>query len=140
MLNREMVYIPSMPMPQSIPFRQKLKPSSLREVTGGMSAGEVLFEVGRGARFVVFDYVVSVMVVAYLRRSPVYFLRPGQSALKRGLPYALLSFLFGWWNFPWGLIRTPQRIYETLCGGRDVTESVIANIKTHLDREAPLHR
>ena len=121
-----------MPVPQPIPFRQKLKRFSLREVTGGMSAGEVLFEVERGARFVVFDYVVSVLIVAYLRRSPEYFLRPGESALRRGLPYALLSFLFGWWNFPWGLIRTPQRIYETLRGGRDITPSVVASIKANL--------
>ncbi len=127
-----------MPVPQSIPFRQKLKRSSLREVTGGMSPGEVLFEVERGARFVVFDYVVSVLIVAYLRRSQVCFLRPGQSAFKRGLPYALLSFLLGWWNFPWGLIRTPQRIYETLRGGRDITESVVASIKANLNRETAL--
>ena len=100
-----------------------------------MSPGEVLFEVERGARFVVFDYVISVLIVAYHRRSPVCFLKPGQSAWTKGLPYALLSFFFGWWNFPWGLIRTPQRIYETLNGGRDITQSVVANIQDHLNRE-----
>ena len=96
-----------------------------------MSPGEVLFEVELGARFVVFDYVVSVLIVAYLRRSPAYFLRPGQSALPRGLPYALLSFFLGWWNFPWGLIRTHQRIYETLLGGRDITQRVVESIKVN---------
>ena len=124
-----------MPLAQYIPFRQKLKRSSLREVTGGMSPGEVLFEIERGARFVEFDYVVSVLIVAYLRRSPVHFLRPGQRAFYRGLPYALLSFFCGWWNFPWGLIRTPQKIYETLRGGRDITQRVVASIEAHLDRE-----
>lgn len=125
-----------MPVPQYLPFRQKIKPVSLREVTGGMSSGEVIFEVERGARFVVFDYVVSVIRATYLRRLPVYFLKPGQSAWQKGLPYALLSLFLGWWSVPWGLIRTPSTIYRTLRGGRDVTDSVVASIKVATGREA----
>jgi hypothetical protein len=51
----------------------------------GHDPGEVLFEIERSpARR--FDYVVSVLIVAHLRRSPVYFLKAGESAFKLGLP------------------------------------------------------
>ncbi|HSB74630.1 MAG TPA: hypothetical protein VLC12_03220 [Terriglobales bacterium] len=31
--------------------------------------------------------------------------------------YTLISLLFGWWGFPWGLVYTPQAIYRNLNGG-----------------------
>ena len=124
-----------MPLPQYIPFRQKLKASSLREVTGWLRPGEVLFEVERGARFVVYDYVVSALIVCYLRRSPVIFIRAGESGLRRGLPYALVSLFLGWWEFPSGVMRTPRAIYSSLRGGRDVTQSVMERTRTFLEND-----
>lgn len=60
-----------MPVLHYIPFRQKITRPSLRDVTGGMGTGEVLFEVERGARFLVYEYVVSVLIVAYASFSGV---------------------------------------------------------------------
>jgi hypothetical protein len=123
-----------MPVPQYIPFRQKQKPVSLRGVTGGMNPSEVIFEVERGARFVYFDYVISVVVMTYRRNSPVFFLKPGESAVRKGLPYALLSLAFGWWGFPWGLTSTPAAITRTLRGGHDITTKVLANTQNHMSK------
>ena len=123
-----------MPVPQHIPFRQKQKPVSLRDVTGGMNPSEVIFEIERGARFIYFDYVISVIVMTYRRNSPVFFLRPGESAIRKGLPYALLSLAFGWWGFPWGLTSTPGAITRTLRGGHDMTAKVLENTQNHMSK------
>jgi hypothetical protein len=120
-----------MPGPQYIPFRQKIKPASLREVTGGLSPGEVLFEVERGARFVIFEYVISPLIISYIRRSPVHFLRPGQSPVVKGFPYALLSLAFGWWTLS-GLLRTPKAILQALRGGKDITQAVVAKAEGYM--------
>jgi hypothetical protein len=123
-----------MPVPQYVPFRQKQKPVSLRDVTGGMNPSEVVFEVERGARFVYFDYVISVIIMSHRRNSPVFFLKPGESAVRKGLPYALLSLAFGWWGFPWGLTSTPGAIARTLRGGHDITAKVLSNTQGHMSR------
>jgi hypothetical protein len=123
-----------MPVPQYIPFRQKQKPVSLRDVTGGMSPSEVIFEVERGARFIFFDYTISAIIVSYRRNSPVFFLKPGESVTRKGLLYALLSLLFGWWSFPSGLVSTPAAIARTLRGGHDITAKVLANTKAHMSK------
>jgi hypothetical protein len=125
-----------MPVPHYIPFRQKLKSESLRNVTGGLSPGEVLFEVERGARFVTFEYIISPLIITYIRRSPVHFLRPGQSAMAKGLPYALLSLAFGWWHLPSGLLRTPGAIRQALRGGKDITPAVAAKAEAYMKQTA----
>ncbi len=115
-----------MSVQQYIPFRQKNTPFSVHEVTGGLNPSEVLGEIERGARFVVFPYIISAIYISYHRRSPVRFLKPGESPLPKALPYALLSFFFGWWGFPNGILNTPGAIYQTLRGGKDITPSVLA--------------
>jgi hypothetical protein len=77
-----------------------------------------------GARFVVFEYCISLVVATRRRPSEVYLLRPGELGLIRGLPYTLLTLLLGWWGIPWGLIHTPLALITNLSGGRDVTPAV----------------
>lgn len=66
----------------------------------GIRAGEVDFEIQRGARFVLFQYCISIIVLTFRRASDFYFLRQGESALTRGLPFTLLSLVAGWWGIP----------------------------------------
>ena len=124
----------SMHMPQYIPFRQKIEPVSLRDITGGMNASEVIFEIERGARFVYFDYVISVIIMTYRRRSPTFLLRQGENPLGKGWRYALLSLAFGWWGFPHGLIHTPGAINRTLRGGHDIIDKVLAKTRAHMSK------
>jgi len=95
----------------------------------GMKAGEVDFEIGRGARFVFFQYCISIVVLTFRRASDIYFLRQGESAVTRGLPFTLLSLVAGWWGIPWGPIYTIQSVYNNSRGGKDVTESVVNSLR-----------
>jgi len=94
----------------------------------GMRAGEVDFEIQRGARFVLFQYCISIIVLTFRRASDIYFLRQGDSALTRGLPFTLLSLVAGWWGIPWGPIYTIQSVYNNSRGGIDVTHSVLESL------------
>ena len=85
-------------------------------------------EVDRGARFVVYLYCVSIVVMTFKRTSDIHFVRAGQSTVVRGLPCTLVSFFFGWWGFPWGLVYTFEALIKNLGGGTDVTQAVLAQI------------
>jgi hypothetical protein len=74
-----------------------------------------------GGRLVFYEYCVSLLVVTLRCPSPVYLLQPGEAGVWRGLPYSLVSFLFGWWGLPMGLVYTPLTLMTNLSGGRDVT-------------------
>ena len=106
---------------------------NLANATAGMSPNEIVFEVNRGGRFVVFQYCVSVVIITFKRSSAVKFVKAGESAAVKGLPYTLLSLIVGWWGIPWGFIYTPQVIYRNLKGGADVT----ANVLNILQKPAP---
>ena len=95
----------------------------------GMRAGEVDFEIQRGARFVFFQYCISIVVLTFRRASDIYFLRQGESAVSKGLPFTLLSLVAGWWGIPWGPIYTIQSVYNNSRGGKDVTESVLNSVR-----------
>jgi hypothetical protein len=51
-----------------------------------MKHGELEFELQRGAKFVLFQYCVSVIVLTFRRPSDIYFLRQGENAVVKGLP------------------------------------------------------
>ncbi len=95
-------------------------------------------EVDRGARFVIYTYCFSLLIVSFKRGSDIYFIRPGQSAVLRGLPFTLISFFFGWWGFPWGLIYTIESLVKNLGGGTDVTQAVMADLVPENTTPPPL--
>lgn len=93
----------------------------------GLSDSEINFELQRGARFVFFQYCISVIILTFKRPSDIYFVRHGQSAVAKGLLYSLLSAVLGWWGIPWGPIYTVQSLWVNFKGGRDVTQEVLAS-------------
>ena len=90
-----------------------------------MSPQELEFEIQRGGHFVVYQYCVSLLVVTFKRNSPVKFIRAGENATVKGLPFTLLTLVLGWWGIPWGFIYTPQILYKNLKGGFDITAAVL---------------
>jgi hypothetical protein len=100
----------------------------------GMRQGELDFEIQRGAKFVLFQYCISVIILTFRRPSDIYFIRQGEKALVKGLPFTLLSLVAGWWGIPWGPIYTIQSVYNNSCGGKDVTQAVVNSLK---ERVAP---
>lgn len=81
-----------------------------------------------GARFVVYPYCISLGIVSLRRASGVRMIAPGQGSIVGGLPFALVSLVFGWWGIPWGPIWTVQTIWSVLQGGTDVTNEVVSRI------------
>jgi len=68
----------------------------------GMKHSELEFELQRGAKFIIFQYCVSVILLTFRRPSDIYFIRQGENAVVKGLPFTLLSLVAGWWGIPWG--------------------------------------
>lgn len=95
----------------------------------GMKQGELEFEMQRGAKFVHFQYCISIVLLTFRRASDIYFIRQGENARVKGLPFTLLSLVAGWWGIPWGPIYTIQSVYNNSCGGKDVTQAVVNSLR-----------
>ena len=91
----------------------------------GMTGTEVQAAVSRGGTFVVYPYCVSAVLITFRRHSGVYFVPAGQSRFVRGLPFLLISLVFGWWGIPWGPIYTVASLVTNFGGGKDVTREVL---------------
>ena len=102
----------------------------------GLSYAALEQELASGGRFVVFEYVVSVLIMSFKRSSDIHFIRAGEGTFGKGLPYTLVALLLGWWGFPWGLIWTPMALVTNFGGGRDVTDAVLATFERPLRRAA----
>jgi hypothetical protein len=101
---------------------------NLKTTLASMTPSQIADEVQRGARFVVYQYCVSLVVITFRRASPPQFVPAGTSPAKAGLPWTLLTALVGWWGIPFGLIWTPMALYKNANGGIDVTRQVLASL------------
>lgn len=96
----------------------------------GMSDDQVRFEIQRGGKFVIYSYCVSVLIMTFRRPSGVYFIRSGESAVGKGLPWILLTVVAGWWGIPWGPIYSVQSLVQNFKGGKDVTAPLMAQFES----------
>jgi hypothetical protein len=94
----------------------------------GMDGQQLAAELHRGARFVVYQYCISVLIVTFKRHSDIYFIRADDSAVSKGLGFSLISLLLGWWGIPWGPIYTIGSFITNFGGGKDVTQEVLASL------------
>jgi hypothetical protein len=92
----------------------------------GLTTDQINRELDHGARFVIYQFTISIIVMTFRRSSDVYFIRASENGLTKGLPYTLLSFFLGWWGIPWGPIYTIGSLYHNLRGGKDVTQAILA--------------
>lgn len=122
-------------LPPVIPSKPPLIPPpipvpalDLRSIAGvqGMSVADLQQAVAAGAKFVRFQFCISVIVMSFKRSSPIIFLRPGESAFSKGLSYSLISLLAGWWGIPWGPIWTLTTVADNVSGRKDLTAPVLA--------------
>lgn len=103
----------------------------------GLSAENLQQEVKKGGRFVYYSFAISLLVVTFKRTSGVYLVRGGENTTAKGLPYTILSSLFGWWGIPFGPKYALESIRSNMKGGKDVTDEVMATVAGHiLFREA----
>lgn len=86
-----------------------------------LTNAEINAAVEQGARFVVYHYTISIIVMTFRRSSAAHFVPAGSSAVVKGLPYTLLTLVAGWWGIPWGPIYTIGSLAKNLSGGENVT-------------------
>jgi hypothetical protein len=94
----------------------------------GLNAESIRHDIAHGAKFVIYSYNFSLVVVSFKRSSNIYFVRAGQSRIVKGLPFTLIALVCGWWGIPHGIIFTFQTLGTNFSGGKDVTESVLASL------------
>ncbi|HMC14527.1 MAG TPA: hypothetical protein VKI18_02775 [Albitalea sp.] len=99
-----------------------------------LSNSEINAELRRGAKFVVFQYCISIIVMSFKRSSAIYFVRACEGTAGRTAGFCGLSLLLGWWGIPWGPIWTLGTVFKNLGGGVDVT----ANVLSALNAAAPI--
>ena len=94
----------------------------------GLSAEDLQREVSNGGKFVHYPFTLSLVVVTFKRTSGVYLVRGNENVVKKGLPYTIISVLFGWWGIPFGPKYTLESIRTNMKGGKNVTDEVMATI------------
>jgi len=95
-----------------------------------MEIGLINHELQNGAKFIVYQYCISILILTFRRSSNIYFIRSNQGSVKKGLQFSLISFLFGWWGFPWGPIYTIGSFITNFKGGKNITPEVIARLNS----------
>lgn len=94
----------------------------------GLSDDRINHELRNGAKFVIYEYCISILILTFKRPSRLFFVRAGESRLRHGLAYSFISLFLGWWGFPWGPIYTIGSLFTNLSGGKDVTADVLASM------------
>lgn len=94
----------------------------------GLTNDQINRELSHGAKFVVYQFTISIIVMTFRRSSDVYFVRAGESGVLKGLPFTLITFIFGWWGIPWGPIYSIGSLYHNLRGGKNVTDEIITAV------------
>ena len=90
----------------------------------GMTRQQLADELKAGAKFVMYQYCVSILVMTFKRGSDIYFIPANAKASSKGIGFTVISLLVGWWGIPWGPIYTISSVIKNLQGGIDVTGSV----------------
>ena len=99
-----------------------------------MSTEQINAELQRGAKFVVFQYCISILVMSFKRNSSIHFVRAGDGTAGKSAVFCGLSLVLGWWGIPWGPIWTIGTVFNDLTAGVDVT----ANVLSALNASAPI--
>ena len=94
----------------------------------GLTGNDIRSMVDEGAKFVMYKYCISIVVMTFNRPTDVYFIKPHESSVVKGLGYLFISLILGWWGIPWGQIYTIGNIANVLSGGKDVTTEILAHI------------
>lgn len=97
----------------------------------GMTPAQISDELDQGAKFVIYSYCISVILVTFRKKSDIHFIKPGENGVVKGLQWTLVTFLLGWWGIPWGPIYSIGALSTNLKGGKDVTDQVRTSLNIH---------
>lgn len=87
----------------------------------------LVHEILQGTRFVTYPFVVSVLILSFNRNmGGVHAVATGRWPASPMLGATIVSTLFGWWGFPWGIVWTPISLFHLWNGGRDATKEILS--------------
>ncbi|MCP5500087.1 MAG: hypothetical protein H7A25_09310 [Leptospiraceae bacterium] len=93
-------------------------------------------ELRNGAKFVYYEYCISILVMTFKRPSKIYFIRAEENPVFKGLIFTIISFFFGWWGIPWGPIYTIAAFITNFSGGKDITSEVVKSLQSNMESSA----
>lgn len=91
----------------------------------GRTVEQINRELARGARFVIFEYCISIIIMTFRRSSDIHFIPADEGTLGKSIGFTLMTMLLGWWGIPWGPIYTIGALTTNVRGGKDVTDDVL---------------
>lgn len=89
----------------------------------GMTASEIIEEIEKGGRFIVFKSCVSAIFVSEMKTSDIFFIKFEQPFIKVHWPITLKTILFGWWSIA-GFFWTISCLITNFKGGIDLTQDI----------------
>jgi len=93
-----------------------------------ISTAELKQRVAAGAKFVYFEYTISIAVATFKRPTDIYFIDVNESTAKHSWHLSTLTGIMGWWGIPWGPIYTIGAFITNFGGGKDVTNEIMQKI------------
>ena len=94
----------------------------------GLRVSQIRDLIQEGAKFVVFPYTISFVLMTLKRSSDIYFIRPNENTFKYSFGYVSLNLIIGWWGIPWGPIYTIGALYNHIIGGKNCTNIVMSQL------------
>lgn len=85
-------------------------------------------EISAQPRYFILYRIVSIFVMSY--KTPIQGIFCNKCASKEGFKQSGLTWLFGWWGFPWGPIWSIQALFKNMIGGEELNAHN-ANILLH---------
>lgn len=101
----------------------------------GLSVDDINRELSNGAKFVIFKWCISLLVITLRQGSDIYFIKAGESTTKYSIGFTLITFFLGWWGIPWGPIYSIGSLVTNFSGGEDITQAVLQHINAASESE-----
>ncbi len=107
--------------------------------TENLSTERVHYELQRGAKFVVYEYCISVVFLSFKEDSEIHFVTVDQNRFLTGIKYSLITIIAGWWGIPWGPVYSIYALITNCRGGKDVTSSITGSLhKAHSELDGDI--
>lgn len=94
----------------------------------GLTNEEINAALDNGAKFVVFQYTISIVLMTFKRNSDIHFVQKDESTFSKSIGFTLVNLVFGWWGIPWGPIYTVGAWVNNASGGKDITAEVLQSM------------
>lgn len=100
----------------------------IKNLNPNITTAELKQKVAAGAKFVYFEYTISIVAATFKRPTSIYFIDANESTAKHSWHLSTLTGVLGWWGIPWGPIYTIGTFVTNFGGGKDVTNEVMSKL------------